>query len=452
LPSLHIERELKFALLPDARARLEALAPRRRSVASIYYDTPDEVLRRAGMALRLRRDGGRWLQTLKCEKRTGGGLAQRAEWEMPVHGRALELRAFPRDQLPLDIVALARRLRPRFETRFVRRSGVVSLDGGGEAELAVDSGAIVARGRRTPIREVELELRSGSPAALLRFAARLGLPLAYESKAERGYRLAAGQADAPCKWRMPAVTADESPTSAFAALFAAALAQAGSNAAGMLRSDDPEYLHQMRIGLRRARSALRAFAPILRRTKPLKKQLKRFRPVFGIARDWDVLLQKVDSAKLQRRRAQARRKARAASPELQAFLLGALKWLHSGPWRDQELTYKNLGRQALERLHAEALESRLDSEKRRHRLRIRLKRLRYACEFFVPCFPTSATRPYIRELERLQDILGELQDIVVGRRLLGDAPVGPRERRVMRTLDAAWPAFAARSPYWRLEA
>jgi inorganic triphosphatase YgiF len=454
LPSPHIEREVKLALLPGDlarnRARLAPLTRRARKVTSIYYDTADERLRRAGMALRLRRDGRTWLQTLKVEKAPGGGLAQRAEWEMPVQGKALELEAFPRAGLPVDICTLGRRLRPRFETRFVRRSGVVALHGGGEAELAIDSGAIVARGRRAPIREVELELRCGTHEALLRFARGLGLALAYESKAERGYRLAAGQPDAPRKWRMPAISASDSPGTAFASVFAAALTQAGSNAAGMLGNEDPEYLHQMRVGLRRARSALRAFSPILRRTRPLKMQLTMLMPALGRARDWDVLAQSVRSAALRRRRAQARHEARAiVRAGLQVFLVDALLWLHAEPWRESPLGLPAFGRNALDRLHGAAQRSRLDTEKRRHRLRIRLKRLRYACEFFAPCFPQAATQRYLRELERLQDILGALQDLVVARRLLGESPISARERRLMRTLDAAWPAFARRAPYWR---
>jgi inorganic triphosphatase YgiF len=458
---VHIERELKFLLAPGSFARLAAKAPRRRSLVSIYYDTPDRRLQRAGVALRLRRDGARWLQTLKAEGDAGGGLAQRAEWEMPVRGRALELGAFPRDEVRratgVDVAGLARRLRPVFETRFVRRSGLVRLKAGGEAELAIDRGRITAGGRHEAISEVELELRAGEPDALLRFAAGLGLALAFESKAERGYRLAAGTPRSPRKWRMPALGAASTPAEAFAALFAAALTQAGSNADGFLRSDDPEYLHQMRVGLRRARSALRAFAPILRRAKPVKRDLRALMPILGAARDWDVLMATMPSAKRGRRAARARAAARAAvaSPRFREFFLRALRWLHSQPRQARPPPLERFAARALERLHRRALSSRLDSGEHRHRLRIRVKRLRYACDFFAPCFAPAAQRPYLRELERLQDVLGALQDIVVGRRLLGELGVDPpgrlarRERRLSDALAVSWEAFARRAPYWR---
>src|SRR5438046_852405 len=83
------------------------------------------------------------------------------------------------------------RLAPVFETRFTRHSGLIQVDGAASAELAIDRGLICAGTRREPISEVELELISGDTAALMRFAEALELPLAYESKAERGYRLAA---------------------------------------------------------------------------------------------------------------------------------------------------------------------------------------------------------------------------------------------------------------------
>lgn len=220
-----------------------------------------------------------------------------------MRGRALDRGAFPREEIRaatgMDLARLAPRLRPRFETRFIRQSGLVRLDGNGSAELCIDRGLIRAARRREAISEVELELKSGDARALLRFAAQLALPLAYESKAERGYRLAAGRARAPRKWRMPELDAAGAPGAAFAALFSAALVQAGANAGEVLDSSDPEYLHQMRVGLRRLRCALRAFDPILQNTRPLKRRLSRLMPVLGAARDWDVFVQGGGGAAIQ---------------------------------------------------------------------------------------------------------------------------------------------------------
>jgi triphosphatase len=467
---VHIEREIKLHLGREAQAALGALAPDRRSLATVYFDTPRQDLRRAGVALRLRRDGKRWLQTLKAEGAAHAGLAARAEWEMPVRGRALEPARFPLDEVRrstgVDLERLARRLRPAFETRFTRRAGLVDLDGAGKAELALDRGLIIAGRRREPISEVELELVSGDSKALLRFAERLGLPLAYESKAERGYRLAAGRAAGPRSWRMPPLAPDARPADAFGALFAAALVQAGSNAAGMGRSRDPEYLHQLRVGLRRLRSALRAFAPLLRGAGPLKRALRRLGPAMGRSRDADVLVQTLEALRaapgvMRTARAYRSRMSRAAletvqSAEFRAFLFRALRWLERRPWSETGAPLDAFGAERLEKLRRKAMRRPdIESAKGRHRLRVQIKRLRYACEFFAPCFQAKAVAPYLKALRGLQDLLGELNDLAVARGLLREldvpAPAGlkRREKHLIGKLGAAWESFERKRPYWR---
>jgi inorganic triphosphatase YgiF len=467
---VHIERELKFRLTGRALPRLERLAPERRSVSSIYYDTPGQRLRRAGVALRLRRDGKRWLQTLKSESAQHAGLAARAEWETPVRRNALDLCAFPADEIKaatgLQLAALASELRPLFTTRFVRHSGAVDLPHGGRAELCVDRGAIVAGRRREPIAEAELELKSGSLRGLLRFAEKLGLPLAYESKAERGYRLARALPRAPRTWRTPALDPNASPGAAFALIFNATLAQAGANAQGVLDSADPEYLHQMRVGLRRLRSALRAFDPVTETPRPLKRRLRRVMKALGPARDWTVLVQRLAEVRANRRLiARARRRSNAenqaaravaASKEFQSFVLRALRWIGSEPWRSSSDSLVRFGAASLERLRSK-LERPADwkSAKHRHSLRIRVKRLRYACEFFAPCFPARAVERYLKRLRTLQELLGELNDIAVGRELL--ARLGERhpevfdarERRLIGALSGSWTALEKQPRYWR---
>ena len=466
---MHIERELKFRLAGGALPRLRRLTRERRSVASVYYDTPEQRLRRAGVALRLRRDGESWLQTLKSEATGHAGLAARAEWETAVLQGALDLGAFPLDEIKaatgLELPALAKRLRPLFATRFVRDSGEVKLPGGGRAELCVDRGAVVAGRRREPISEAELELKSGSLRALLRFAERLSLPLAYESKAERGYRLALALPRAPRTWRMPAVDPNAAPGAAFGSIFTAALAQAGANAQGVLDSADPEYLHQMRVGLRRLRSALRAFAPLIDNPKPLKRRLRRLMKALGPARDWTVLAQRLAEARANRRliaRARRRRDAEnrtaravAASGEFQRLVLRALRWVDSEPWRASADSLARFGVASLERLrHKLRPPADWKSATQRHALRIRVKRLRYACEFFAPCFPARAVEGYLRRLRLLQELLGELNDVAVGRELLTKLRerhpeiFDAREEQLIRALSGAWRRFERQPPYW----
>ena len=508
---MQLEREIKFSLPPEAARRVgrqvrRAGPWRRRMVFNAYYDTANERLRRAGVALRLRRDGKRQLQTLKVEA-DGAGLTTRAEWEMPAPGGRLHLEAFPREEIlaatGLDMTRLGRQLRPCFETRFARRSAPVLVDGATRAEISIDRGYVAAGERREPISEVEIELKAGDAASLLRYAGELakplGLTLEFESKAERGYRLLAGQAfPPPRKWRRPKLGELATPSEAFRSIFGAALTQAGANARGVAHGRDPEYLHQMRVGLRRLRSALLAFRDLVpkKAATPLLERLRALMPDLGAARDWDVFgeslvrlgIQEPDRAPLlapllaraRARRAAARRRARiaATSARLQAFLLRAMRWVNDEPWkRRAEDTEGSLGvfaSAALERLHGRALR---DAEgidwadaDRRHRLRIRMKRLRYACDFFAACFAGAAARPYIKRLAALQDILGDLNDIAVARGLLAQiAPRGSarevasaaahvrhalavRERMLVISLQEAWAAFEKRRPFWRARA
>jgi inorganic triphosphatase YgiF len=489
---MQVEREIKFSLSPEALARVRhhvrpAGPWRRRTVSSAYYDTKNELLRRAGVALRFRREGARRLQTLKAGSAVQAGLATRSEWELPAPGGRLEVGAFPRAEIMaatgVDLHRVAAKLQPVFETRFTRRSAPVALDAAARAELCVDVGYVGARGRREPISELEIELKTGDPRALLRYAERLspalGLQLAFESKAERGYRLASGRRVAlPRKWPKPALAESATPGEAFAALAAASIAQAGANARGVVHAADPEYLHQLRVGLRRLRSALRAFRSLVGTARPLVRRLRKLSPPLGEARDWDVFvafLQEISAgrellARARARRSGARRKARetAASSEFQLSLLRALRWLYSAPRSRRAATVARslaaFGARSLERLQRKTLEQAQGLERRdvaaRHALRIRVKRLRYGCEFFASSFPRASVRPYVESLETLQDILGELNDVAVGRRLL--QTLGPhasasrvrrelamRERRLIASLEPAWRAFKKHRPFWR---
>ena len=492
---MQVERELKFSLTPAAARRIARLvrpvgAWRRRTIDNVYYDTADGRLRRAGTALRFRRDGTRRLQTLKADTSGAGGFSARTEWEMPAPGGRLDVSAFPREEVlaatGLDLARLAAGLRPMFKTRFTRRSATVAAGGATRAEVCVDRGYVAAGKRREEIGEVELELKAGEPAALLRYAAGiakpLGLSLEFESKAERGYRVAAGTAfPPPRKWRRPRLGELATPGEAFRGMFAAALSQAGANARGVAHGDDPEYLHQMRVGLRRLRSALLAFRDLVpkKAAKPIVRRLRALMPPLGTARDWDVFceglvrqgMQEPERAaalapllaRARARRTAARRSARrvAESPVLQAFLLRALRWVDGGAWQAAEGSLGEFAAAALERLHRKARQQAKgidwgDAE-RRHRLRIRMKRLRYACDFFSASFPGAAAQPYIKRLAALQDVLGDLNDIAVARRLLAElrAPathtrraLAARERALVTSLGAAWAAFEKRRPFW----
>ncbi len=214
------EIELKLAV-PDAKAAAALVAwldANARAVGeshllNVYFDTPAHELAQARAALRLRRDGARWLQTLKTAGRSEAGLATRNEWETEVAGEALEpARLAPEARALLE--PLLGRMHPVFCTDFVRRtwrlrcplSAADGTQAEAEIEAALDAGEIAAVApdgtsptpARETIHELELEWLSGDPsqagATLRALGERLGAVAALTpsdlSKAARGYALA----------------------------------------------------------------------------------------------------------------------------------------------------------------------------------------------------------------------------------------------------------------------
>jgi triphosphatase len=178
-------------------------------LGNVYYDTPDQALARNRAALRVRRQGSQWLQTLKTAAVSTSGLSARHEWEVPLPNDALSVDAFVANNAAeaADYVRPhAAALAPLFRTDFTRRLWHVRAEDG-EIEIALDGGAILIPGTqaREPIDELELEWKPAADSTLsedaiaerlhawtetLR-AAVTGLTPLDISKAQRGYQLRA---------------------------------------------------------------------------------------------------------------------------------------------------------------------------------------------------------------------------------------------------------------------
>ncbi|WP_354687623.1 CYTH domain-containing protein [Cupriavidus necator] len=198
------EIELKLAVPDTALAPLAAWLDANgepqgeATLLNIYLDTPEHELAQARAALRLRRKGEQWLQTLKTAGNSQRGLATRHEWETEIAGEAIDLQRFPAEARAV-LAPLIGRLAPVFRTDFVRRTWLVTQNGA-RIEAALDTGTITAPGNAAcePIQELELEWLDGDAAqaadTLRAFAARLSaiasLAPSDLSKAARGYRLA----------------------------------------------------------------------------------------------------------------------------------------------------------------------------------------------------------------------------------------------------------------------
>ncbi|MFT6914280.1 MAG: triphosphatase [Motiliproteus sp.] len=197
------EIELKLSLPQEYQRRFAALellqeyaskAVQIKVLHNSYFDTPDQQLNQHAAALRVRRQGGQYIQTLKTRGSNLGGLHQRPEWEWQVPGAALDLALLPPQALPYGIEPEA--LAVAFTTDFERSCWMLSYPFAGKLariELVLDVGGANSGPQCDPISEIELELKSGPTEALFALALELAVqvPLCVSriSKAQRGYRL-----------------------------------------------------------------------------------------------------------------------------------------------------------------------------------------------------------------------------------------------------------------------
>lgn len=202
------EIELKFGFPPAARdtlaAALQAAGAQRERLQALYVDTPDRLLARHRIALRLRQEGPRWVQTLKA---AGANIAHRLEHNADVAAAAdgdvpaLDLARHDGSEAGAALRRVlgdgdaAAALQPVYGTDLWRTRAAIDV-AGGRVEAALDEGWIVAGAQRLAVCELEIELLDGEAAALEALAAdwipRHGLWLSHATKAERGERLARG--------------------------------------------------------------------------------------------------------------------------------------------------------------------------------------------------------------------------------------------------------------------
>jgi hypothetical protein len=272
------ETEIKFEVSPAAWPCLsEAMSTSSDTLDlhAIYFDAADGALNRARLSLRLRRENEKWLQTLKAPGSSPlGRLEDEIEVKVPPEGPppALDLerhvfsqgRKALRAALGLQADDIWPLLQPQFEVRVQRRTKTIH-HGASLIEVALDEGQVIAAGYSRPIRELEMELLEGSAADLLDAArlwrARHGLWVITVSKAERGALLLHGELHGPAKGAEPPVllaTGKPRRGEFTGAVPDACLRQIVGNASQVaLGSQGDGHVHQLRVGIRRLRTALR---------------------------------------------------------------------------------------------------------------------------------------------------------------------------------------------------
>ena len=299
------EVEVKLELPPASLRALKKVPlfktpPRHTREVSVYFDTDKHKLRKNGLMLRVRRVRNRYVQTIKATNNSGP--FERDEWEAELAGQEPDLRMAEGTALErLANDKLQRQLKPLFETR-VHRSVYPIADDRRAIALTVDRGSIDTGNHSMPLCEIELELQRGKLADLFDVARELTrtLParIAVKSKSQRGYELhrwhaiCAGQGKGDRPSTVMRITRD-----AFRTIGIACLGQIIGNEPAVLR-DDPEGVHQMRVGLRRLRAGMSLFSDLLRdpQTAAIKSELKWLAAELGPARELEVLVNRVDRA------------------------------------------------------------------------------------------------------------------------------------------------------------
>ncbi len=442
------EIELKFqvpaARLAAVRRAVATPTARTSRLRAKYFDTSDRRLAEAGLALRMRLEDGLWVQTLK-----GRGAAQfeRLEHEVGL-GRqrgvpALDIARHADTPVGQQLAAVlgdeAGALQVVFETD-VRRTHRIARSAGCAVELALDVGEIRAGAARLVLSEIEFELKSGALGGMLelakRWAAGHHLWLDVRSKSQRGDLLARGlDAISPVRAGRPALTRHMNPDAALRAIVTSCIEHYLPNAAELASgTGQPEHVHQARVALRRLRTALRLFGDwsvaVDAEWAPALTEL--FAPL-GQARDHDVLAQTVlpellaagaPSIELPSVGAGSLANENARAPRFVGLTLDLIKFAQGTAPRSEHAgrvpapsSLRALVRPRLKRLHkrlrrdAEVFRSIDDTQ--RHRIRKRLKRLRYGLDLTASLHAPNALRRCLEALGPAQEALGLYNDLIV---------------------------------------
>ena len=441
-----MEIELKFQLTEKAHhsiaAQLRAEGAKSKLLAAHYFDTATGTLAHAGFALRLRKEGRVWFQTLK----SAGSAASAVRGE---HNVRLGVKEQP--QLDLlahaeteDGVRLQRLLSRsadntlvcRYETHIRRLS--VQIGARNRVEYSLDNGEITAQPDRNvsplvlPVCELEIELVSGPASRLLSAARKLlvhpGIYIDVRSKAQRGAALANGSLIVLAARAMPLNVNGNSLKALVEAVLINCARQVLVNASQLatIEGGESEHVHQLRVGLRRLRSAIALFGKFIGGDiATWNTKAKQLAAGLGGNRDIDVMTEELwprlraagaplVELPLHENVLPPGDLVREAATqqwmlELIAIELQGLGDVAKGEWSLVLPVVRGWSRQCKK----DALRFESFDLERRHRLRKRLKRLRYALEFIESELPPKCYKRFSKALTIALDELGEYNDLQV---------------------------------------
>jgi triphosphatase len=452
--------ELKLATTPTHLPALkQALvgtgakaAPAAALLTSTYFDSADLKLRQNHLSLAIEAQDARRTQALHGSGVAGNGGA--GEWRDAIVGDRPDPAA-PETGPRLAAIIDGDELRPLFKTELRRTHFLVDGDPAVEIAAVLDEGEIRAEAgdANEPLCEVALALKRGDPAALYDMALKLldAAPLRIEtrSQSERGYRLAGAETSA-ARAKPFAISSDMTVEEVLQAM--------GRECIGHLLRHEPAALageadgfHQMRVALRRLRSALASVKAALPQDhyRQVLAELKWLASSLEAARNWDAfsssllapvkkalpedadLKRLVEAAKRRRRAAYDIAKEAIGSRRYAASVLQLARWFEARGWREQSAseesaplfrTIAELAPYLIERRWRQVRKRSRHfaklPENERHELRIALKKLRYVIEFLGPLYDAREVKAVMRRVKPLQEELGYLNDVCTAQSLM----------------------------------
>jgi len=487
------ELKLRFLSPQDAAKFLEhpllakADAGEIEQLTGTYYDTPDRELLQAGVGLRVRREHGRLIQTVKSAGTGSSSLHKRKEWEVEIEeGKLPDFNRLPQDlrEENFSDTELLQRIGPCFTTDFQRTKWKLPLKElqlaeAGYVEVCLDQGEVRNEQGTVPIHEVELELKGNDDSGTLyeiALALQRTLPLVIEnaSKAQRGYELAnptttLKTAEVPqIEW---VVTTDdiELPSHyAFRALMENCYARIETNATAVSQSNDPEDVHQMYLGIRWMRSCLALFkvripefnlsTPLIPINSEIRTELGWIGGIVRHARGWDEFAKTLDTIieetetadilkplrpeidRIREEHHQTLRKA-LSSVRYSRLLLGIGAWLRWENWYDPldsaAKEFLNYGITSSASVILQLQHDRMQKaaegvyylppREQLQRIRIEAEKLTDGADFFQNLYSKKPERSYLymNSLSIFQDKLDIINDEMAFRTLQDQIGLGP---------------------------
>jgi inorganic triphosphatase YgiF len=467
---------------------------------SVYYDTPEQLLFRRGISLSVQRNGQHFVQTLELPLADGWPL-ERRQRNVPVDSIVPDLARLPANEIGRQITARSKNtLTPIFTMKVRRHLQRLDLPDAA-VDLVFDEGIVEAGAQREALFEIKLKLKTGNVGALFDLGMQLlgAAPLQFSAcaTAERGYLLAFDRERSATKAKLPDIAAEEIIDNVIALVMGSCWLHLLANREVAQQEMNSEGVHQIRIALRRLRTICSTFHRYIPSPafQAVSTEAKWVMQQLGRAREWDVFAETATRLAtatpdidlngfretIQQRRQSNYRAVQAAlaDPRCSQFLLRLGHVIECRGWRN-EIDRKTLeilsqpilpfASKILARLHRKALKrgahfKRLDSTMQ-HKLRVDVKKLRYAAEFLLPLFAErAAVKRYVKRLARLQTALGRACDIASSRILIDairrndqtplDLAVGvvvgwqTRDQLVVaKMLPKRWRRFKATKAFW----